>query len=107
MDFVYPKSEESTKSKLGPLTVPNTQTSLQKGRWIDHQPVSSVTGNGPIIFFSPCREDYVDLSISAKVTKADGTDLNQNMKEQPVNKSLHSLFEQVDLFLRETSHPSH
>ena len=63
MDFaVHPKSVECAKSELDLFTVPSTQTSLEKGRWTDYQPVSSVSDNGAITFVSPGTEDYVDLS---------------------------------------------
>ncbi|CAB4004756.1 uncharacterized transposon-derived [Paramuricea clavata] len=59
---------------------PPTQISLEKGHWMDHQPVSSVADGGVITFLSPGTEDYVDLArtilvVRAKVTKPDGTDL--------------------------------
>ncbi len=81
MNFVHSKSSECTKSELDLFAVPPTQVSLEKGHWIDHQPVSSVSDDGPITFISPGTEDYVDLSktilvVRAKVTKADSTDLD-------------------------------
>ena len=86
--------------------MPPTQVSLEKGHWIDHQPVSSVTDSGPITFLSPGTEDYVDLSktilvVRAKVTKADGTNLDADEKVGVVNNFLHSLFKQVDVYLKE------
>ena len=53
-----------------------------------------------------CTEDYVDLSktilvVRAKVTKANGNDLDANEKVGIVNNFLHSLFKQVDVFLKE------
>ena len=56
-----------------------------KGLWIDHQPVSSVSDGGPITFLSPGTEDYVDLAktilvVRAKVTKANGNDLDADEK---------------------------
>jgi hypothetical protein len=73
---------------------------------MDHQPVSSVSDGGPITFLSPGTEDYVDLSktmlvVRAKVTKADGANLDQDEKVGIVNNFLHSLFKQVDVFLKE------
>ena len=80
--------------------------SLEKSHWIDHQPVSSVSDGGPIAFLSPGTEDYVDLSktilvVRAKVTKADGANLDADEKVGVVNNFLHSLFKQVDVFLKE------
>jgi hypothetical protein len=105
MDFVHSKSAECSKSELDLLQIPPTQVSLDRGHWIDHQPVSSVSDNGPITFLSPGTEDYIDLSktilvVRAKVTKADGSDLDGDTKVGPVCNFLHSLFKQVDVFLR-------
>ena len=73
---------------------------------VDHQPVSSVSDGGPIMFLCPGTEDYVDLSktilvVRAKVTKANGANLDADEKVGVVNNLLHSLFRQVDVFLKE------
>ena len=75
MNFVHSKSEECTKGELDLFSVPPTQVSLEKGLWIDHKPVSSVSDRGPITFLSPRTEDYEDLAktilvVRAKVIKA-------------------------------------
>ena len=106
MNFVHGKSEECSKSELDLFSVPPTQVSLEKGLWIDHQPVSSVADGGPITFLCPGTEDYVDLSktilvVRAKVTKANGDDLDADDHVGIVNNFLHSLFKQVDVFLKE------
>ena len=85
MNFVHSKSQECTKSELDLFSVPPTQTSLEKGHWIDHQPVSSVADGGSITFLSPGTEDYVDLAktilvVRAKVTKANGANLDAGQK---------------------------
>ena len=48
MNLVHSKSNECTKSELDLLSVPPTQVSLEKGHWVDHQPVSSVADGGRI-----------------------------------------------------------
>ena len=106
MDFVHSRSAECSKSELDLFQVPPTQGSLNKSHWIDHQPVSSVTEHGLITFMSLGTEDYIDLSktilfVRAKVTKADGTDLDADEKVGPVCNFLPSLFKQVDVFLKE------
>ena len=106
MNFVHSKLQECTKSELDLFSVPPTQVSLEKSHWIDHQPVSSVSDSRLITFLSPDTEDYVDLSktilvVGAKVTKADGANLDADEKVGVVNNFLHSLFEQVDVFLKE------
>ena len=85
MNLVHSKSQECTKSELDLISVPPTQISLEKGHWVDHQPVSSVADGGVITFMSPGTEDYVDLArtilvVRVKVTKADGADLGAGEK---------------------------
>ena len=68
--------------------------------------MSSVSDGGPITFLCPGTEDYVDLSktilvVRAKVTKANGNNLDADEKVGIVNNFLHSLFKQVDVFLKE------
>ena len=106
MLFIHSKSQECAKSELDLFSVPPTQVSLEKGHWIDHQPVSSIADGGTITFMCPGTEDYVDLSktilvVRAKVTKADGANLGAHEKVGVVNNFLHSLFKQVDVFLKE------
>ena len=103
---MHSKSGECAKTELDLFSVPPTQVSLEKGLWIDHQPVSSVSDGGPITFLCPGTEDYVDLTktilvVRAKVTKANGNNLDQNEKVGIVNNFLHSLFKQVNVFLKE------
>ena len=107
MNFAHSKSQERTKSELDLFSMPPTQVSLEKRHWIDHQPVSSVTDSCPITFLSPDTVDYVDLSktilvVRAKVTKADGTNLDADEKVGVVNNFLHSLFKKVDVNLKES-----
>ena len=106
MNFVHSKSGECTKTELDLFSVPPTQVNLEKGLWVDHQPVSSVSDAGPITFVCPGTEEYTDLSktilvVRAKVTKANGNDLDAGEKVGIVNNFLHSLFKQVDVFLKE------
>lgn len=62
MNFVHPSSQECTKNELDLFSTPPTQVSLEKGLWIDHQPVSSVADGGPITYMCLGTEDYIDLS---------------------------------------------
>ena len=106
MNFVHGKSGECVKTELDLFSMPPTQVSLEKGLWIDHQPVSNVLDGGPITFLCPGTEDYVDLSktilvVRAKVTKANENNLAQDEHVGIVNNFLHSLFKQVDGFLKE------
>ena len=44
MNFMHSKSGECVKTELDLFSVPPTQVSLEKGLWIDHQPVSGHRG---------------------------------------------------------------
>ena len=105
MNFVHSKSQECSKTKLDLFSVPATQTSLQKAHWVDHQPVSAVSDGGPITFLSSVAEDYVNLSktilvVKTKVTKADWTNIADDAKVGITNNFPHSLFKQVDVFVK-------
>lgn len=106
MNFVHPKSQECIKNELDLFSIPPTQTSIERGHWIDHQPVSSVSAGGPVTFLSPGTEDYVDLAktilvVRAKVTKPDGTAIDADEKVGVTNNFLHSLWKQADIYLKE------
>jgi len=104
MAFVHPHSTPCTKSELDLFTVPATQVVLEKGSWIDFQPISNITPSAPIEFQVTGTENYLDLAktmlfIKFKVTKADGSNLDNDEKVGPVNLPIQSLFKQVDVFL--------
>lgn len=104
MAFVHPHSTPCTKSEVDLFTVPSTQVALDKGQWIDHQPISSITSSSPIEYQIVGTDNYLDLAktmifLRLKITKADGTDLDDGEKVAPVNLFLQSLFKQVDLYL--------
>ncbi len=105
--YVHERSKRCDKTETDLFSIPPTQASLEKGRWIDYHPLSSVENDdGPITFLAAGTEDYVDLSktilfVEGKVVKADGTNLSGNEQSNiaPVNNFLHSLFKQVDVYL--------
>ena len=107
MSYVHARSKQCGKTETDLFSIPPTQASLEKGRWIDYHPLSSVENDdGPITFLAAGTEDYVDLSktilfVEGKVVKSDGTDLGGNNQTNvaPVNNFLHSLFRQVDVYL--------
>ncbi len=107
MSYVHEKSKRCDKSEVNLFSIPPTQTSLEKGRWIDYYPLLSVENDeGPITFLVADTDDYIDLSktilvVEGKVVKADGTNLSGNEQASiaPVNNFLHSLFKQVDVYL--------
>ena len=69
------------KRELDHFAVPPTQTSIDDGRCVEHQPLTSLDSGGPIEFMLPETGDaYLDLAntyllIRAKVVRGVGTDL--------------------------------
>ena len=108
MSFVHRQSFEGVKSELDLFAVPPTQTSIEEGRWVEHQPLTSLDSGGPIEFILPGTGDaYIDLAntyllVRAKVVRGVGTDLADDTPVAPVNNWLHSLFSQVDVYLNHT-----
>ena len=108
MSYVHPFSKRGDKSEVDLFRVPPTQQSLERGRWIDYAPLSSVeNANSAITFLIAGTDEYIDLSktiltVTGKITKKDGTsklDGNDQSNVAPVNNFLHSLFRQVDVYL--------
>ncbi|KAK7093427.1 hypothetical protein V1264_007186 [Littorina saxatilis] len=105
MALVHPHSVECTKTELDIFGVPPTQTALEKGQWIEHHPIATLTDTGPIEFqVSGSGDDYLDLAntflyVSAAIKHADGTNLADDEEAGPVNLWLHSLFSQLDVSL--------
>ena len=81
MAFVHRQSCEGVKSELDLFAVPRAQTSIEDGRWVEHQPLTSLNSRGPIeTVISGTGDAYFDLAniyllIRAKVVRGVGTDL--------------------------------
>ena len=108
MSYVHPFSKRCDKSEVDLFSVPPTQQSLERGRWIDYAPISSVTNpDSAITFLIAGTDEYIDLSktiltVTGKVTLKDGTSKlagGGQSNVAPVNNFLHSLFRQVDVYL--------
>ena len=107
MSYVHPYSKRSEKSEVDLFSVPPTQLSLEKGRWIDYRPLSSVENpDSAITFLIAGTDEYIDLSktilyVEGKVTDGNGDALSGGTQTNvaPVNNFLHSLFKQVDVYL--------
>ena len=102
MSYVHSRSKRCEKSEIDLFSVPPTQLSLQKGRWIDYRPLSNVTNDdGAMTFLIAGTDEYIDLSrtiltVEGKILRSsDGGDADI----APVNNFLHSLFKQVDVYL--------
>ena len=107
MSYVHPYSKRCEKSEVDLFSVPPTQLSLEKGRWIDYRPLSSVENpDSAITFLIAGTDEYIDLSktilyVEGKVTDGNGDALSGGTQTNvaPVNNFLHSLFKQVDVYL--------
>ena len=91
------------KSELDLFSVPPTQIEMNKGFWESIDPVASVQTSDTIEFVYAANPDvYTDLAnsfihVKAKITKANGANLDVDEQVGPVNLWLHSLFSQVFL----------
>ena len=107
MSYVHPFSKRCDKSEIDLFSVPPTQQSLERGRWIDYAPLSSVENpDSAITYLIAGTDEYIDLSktiltVRGEITKGDGTKLTGGNQTNvaPVNNFLHSLFKQVDVYL--------
>ena len=106
MAYVHPYSKRCEKSEVDLFSIPPTQLSLEKGRWIEYRPLSSVQNNdSAITFVIAGTDEYLDLSktilvVEGKVVPGTGGDLSTGQASiAPVNNFLHSLFRQVDVYL--------
>ena len=101
---------ECTNTSLDIFTIPPTQTSIEQGAYVEYHPLATLTDQGPIEFIIKGSDDYLDLTnsylhIQAKITKANGTDLEEadDHLVTPENLWIHSLFSQVDIALNNTN----
>ena len=108
MSYVHPFSKRCEKSEVDLFSVPPTQQSLERGRWIDYAPLSSVQNpDSAITFLIAGTDEYIDLSktiltVTGNIMKKDGTTKltgGGQANVAPVNNFLHSLFKQVDVYL--------
>ena len=107
MSYVHPFSKRCDKSEFDLFSVPPTQQSLERGRWIGYAPLSSVENtDSPINFLVTGTDEYIDLSktiltVTGKIVKDNESVLDgaNQANVAPVNNFLHSLFKQVNVYL--------
>ena len=108
MSYVHPFSKRCDKSEVDLFRVPPTQQSLERGRWIDYAPISSVQNpDNAVTFLIAGTDEYIDLSktiltVTGNIMTKDGTTKltgGGQANVAPVNNFLHSLFRQVDVYL--------
>ena len=74
----------------------------------EYLPVNAIQAGAPIEFSIKTADDlYLDLDesrfiVTAKITKANGTDMDGNVRAAPVNLLLHSLFREITASLNDT-----
>jgi len=108
MAFISNQSCKCLKSELDLFSVPQTQTSLENGNWIEYHLLTTVGDDSPIEFdINGTGEDYINLAntmllVQAKIINMDGTNAADADPVGPANLWLHSLFSQVDISLNGT-----
>lgn len=107
MALIHPQSCECIHSGLDMFSVPPTQTAVEEGIFTEIHPLAALAHGAPLEFaISGSSEEYIDLSntylhVIAKVTKANGDDIDPGTDVAPTNLFLHSLFSQVDVTLND------
>ena len=107
MELVHEKSPPSLKEELDLFTVEPTQTAITDTSDIELSSTTTDLTAGPIEFFYAGSSDkYLDVSstrlyIKCKVTKRDGSGIDEAAKSTTANNLLHTLFAQADIFLND------
>ena len=102
---VHKDSNDYSSSSLDLFLLPLTQSSFQKGKSIDYDPITSLSDDGPIEFkVSGSGKEFFDLarsylSVKVKVSKADGSNSDVASKVGFTNYPIASLFNQVYIIL--------
>ena len=105
MEAMHKDSCACAKSELDLFSVPPTQVEMEKGFWEDIDPITSIAASDTIEFLCAANSGvYTDLAssylhVKAKITAADGANLDADVQVGPVNLWLHALFSQVEVFL--------
>jgi len=94
----------SSKSEIDFFSVPATQVAVERTFWTTINPMNTVTSAGPYEFHIPPDPNFVDLNknyiqVKLKITRADGTDLQNADVVGPINCIGKTFFKQCKLFL--------
>ena len=96
-----------SKSETELFSVPPTQTDILSSQFLEFKPLNAVTTEGPLEFTVPGSPDsYVDLAqtqlyLKVKIVAPNGDDLPAGTLCGPTNLFLHSLFNQMDVYLND------
>ena len=87
--------------------LPPTETSVLSGKYQTYYPDVPIQQGNPIEFSIRTNEDYIDLSrcymtVKLKVTKANGTDMDNTTVCLPVNNFMHTIIKQMSIKLNDT-----
>ena len=99
MSYIFDHSCLAGKPELDLFGNPPTQASIDEGFHTEHMPTTSLNDSGPIKFsVSGDSNYYFDLNSSyiyleVKITKADGSNIDNTEDVGPVNLLAHSLFQ--------------
>ena len=102
---VHKDSNDCSSLSLDLFLLPPTQSSFQKGKSINYRPITSLSCGEPIEFkVSGSGKEFFDLArsylyLKARVSKADGSNLDSASKVGFMNYPIASLFNQVDVIL--------
>lgn len=103
------------KTESDVFSMPGTQNTIEEGYFQEYRPITPLNDDAPIEFLIPTQTmEYLDLSytklhLKVQITKTDGTDLVTTTTlvpgdtVGPINNFLHSLFNNVQLFLNKKS----
>ena len=112
MSFLHTHSYEGAKSELDFFTLPPTQTSIESASWVEYQPINSLSDDAPLEFVVPGQGDeYLELAhtilfVKVRIVGGKGENIAGKDLVSPVNNFMHSLFNQVDVFLNQKALPS-
>lgn len=97
---------ECGKSELDYTSVKYVQGDIESDYWQHLSPKNTLASGNPLLFEIESTSDFVDLSqttisIKYRVKESDGTVLDGTSKAAPINNTLHSLFSQVTISLKD------
>ncbi|XP_016845094.1 uncharacterized protein F54H12.2-like [Nasonia vitripennis] len=110
MAFLHSHSTKCMSSEMDLFTLPATQTSIERSRFLHYKPVSSLSDDvdAPLEFVVPAvSEHYFDLAqtmlhVQTKIVSADeATATTEDLKVGPINNFMHSMFNQIDVFFNQ------
>lgn len=114
-NLIHPQSCPATKTELDLWVLPPTQMAIDRKYEVEYRPVAALTGEAPLIeFLIPSTADvyydldetYIEVRLKVSLMKTDAAvkaavPMNAAARKlfSPVNNTLHSLFQRIDLEL--------